>query len=314
MKEIFITGMEGMAGSHLARAAVEAGFKVSGTHHPSAGIGNIADLLEAQKVNLFGCDLTDRSDVRNLMAGLNPNAIFHLAGKANNPRSWQDATLPENIAMLNYMLQEVTKKEDRPRIIFASTVNVYGQQDSEDPFCEDHQLKPETPYALSKVTQEGLVNMYAQSFGLEVVVARPSQHTGRGRAPEFVEYEIAEQILSIERGKNSSHILVCNAAAEIDLLDVRDVARAYLLLAEKGKSGEVYNVSSGKTRLVREIAQIMIAASHLDSTGEVEVHSTGSERFAPARYSNHKILSLGWESQFTLEQTLEDLLNWMRER
>lgn len=192
IKEILITGMEGMAGSHLARAAVDAGFQVSGTRHPKADVVNIADLLKEQRVHLFDCDLTDRSNVKNLIDGINPDVIFHLAGRTNNPRSWLDDTLSENVTMLHNLLKEIEQKRNIPRLVLASTVNVYGPQISEEPFFEDSPVTPETPYALSKATQEQLAFLYSRKIGLEVVVARFSQHTGPGRAPDFVEYEIGE--------------------------------------------------------------------------------------------------------------------------
>lgn len=118
----------------------------------------------------------------------------------------------------------------------------------------------------------------------------------------------------MERNGRLPHISVRNAAAEVDMLDVRDVARAYLLLAQMGVDGEVYNISTGHAKSVGEIAQIMAAVSNLHNKNKIKISSTGSERFSPARYSNHKVLLIGWSPEITLRQTLEDFLNWLRQK
>ena len=106
-------------------------------------------------------------------------------------------------------------------------------------------LEPDNPYDLSKVTEDLMALQYHRSFGLEVIRARPFNHIGPRQSHRFVAAAFARQIARIEAGLQTPVVKVGNLDARRDFSDVRDVVRAYALLAEKGRPGEAYNIGSG---------------------------------------------------------------------
>lgn len=312
MERMLITGMEGMAGTHLARMANESGYRVFGTHYPTRYPQYLKGLITSGEITALSCDLTQKLQVDEVVNGVMPEVIIHLAGQSNPARSWEDTTFPDNAAMMNNLLQAIVRTHFRSKIIFASTTALYGLPTPLEPINEDGDVDPQTPYALSKDVLESLLKIYKRKYpDLRYVVARMSNHTGVGRGKGFVETEIGEQILAIEQGAEPN-ISVRNLLAEVALLDVRDAVRAYIVLVKNEETEGIYNVTPKKSYTVRVVAGQMVDASLISDKGSVRFQSSAVEQFVPARYSSRKILQLGWEPIIPLRQTLEDLLDWMR--
>lgn len=312
MERMLITGMEGMAGTHLARIASERGYRVFGTHYPTIYPQYLNGLIASGEIIALSCDLTRKPQVDEVVNKVMPEVIIHLAGQSNPARSWEDATFQDNAAMLNNLLQAIVRTHFRSKIIFASTTTLYGLPTPIEPVNEGGAMNPQTPYALSKGAQENLLRIYQRRYpDLRYVVARMSNHTGSGRGKAFVETEIGEQILTIEQGAEPN-ISVRNLLAEVALLDVRDAVEAYIILANNEQTNGTYNVTPGRSYTVRTIAELMVDVSQIPDKGNVRLKSSTLEQLVPARYSSRKILQLGWGPRIPLGHTLKDLLDWMR--
>ncbi len=200
-------------------------------------------------------------------------------------------------------------------MLLVSSAEVYGAvPQSRLPVAEDAPLAPVTPYAASKVAAEYLGVQAFLAHGLPVVRVRPFNHVGPGQSPNFVVAALAERIVAARRS-GASAILVGNLSARRDLTDVRDVVRAYRLLAETGAAGDVYNVCTGRDIAIEEVAARM---QHLAGT-ELRLEPDPAlarpvdvpvVRGDPGRLQ----AATGWAPVVDLDATLRDVLRFAEER
>ncbi|MCJ7582333.1 MAG: GDP-mannose 4,6-dehydratase, partial [Candidatus Aminicenantes bacterium] len=203
-----------------------------------------------------------------------------------------------------------------PRIQIAGSSEEYGHVNPHEvPMKETNPLRPLSPYAVSKVAQDLLGYQYFKSYGLKVVRTRGFNHTGPRRGEVFICSNFARQIASIEKGKTDPVIHVGNLEAKRDFTDVRDTVRAYWLSLEKGQSGDVYNIGRGETISMKEMLDKLLSFSHVDVDVKVD-----PQRLRPSDVpillsdSSKFKAKTGWEPVIPFDQTLEDLLNYWRER
>jgi len=185
---------------------------------------------------------------------------------------------------------------------------------NELPIKETNPLRPLSPYGVSKVAQDKLSYQYHKSYGLKIVVTRSFNHTGPRRGEVFATSNFAKQIAEIEKGKEPV-MWVGNLDARRDFTDVRDVVRAYWLAVEKGEFGEVYNICSEKARTIQEVLDLLLSMTNKN----IEVKQDPSRM----RPSDVEVLQgdcskfkkqTGWKPTIPFETTMEDLLNYWRER
>lgn len=312
-----ITGVTGFAGSHLADYLLGLGnVEVFGTYRVRSRMDNVRHL--AHRIRLVECDLCDATAVHRLISLVRPDRIFHLAAQSFVPTSWlaPSETFRTNVEGQINLLEAVRRSAPEARVQIACSSEEYGLvQESELPISEDQPLRPLSPYGVSKVAQDLLGFQYHQSFGLFVVRTRAFNHTGPRRGETFAESNFARQIARAELGLTEPALRVGNLDARRDYTDVRDTVRAYWLSLERGQPGEVYNIATGHTHPLREIAERLIAMARvplevrLDPTrlrpSDVPVLQGDARRFAAVS---------GWSPQIPLEQTLADLLDDWRQR
>ena len=179
--------------------------------------------------------------------------------------------------------------------------------------CEEEPTQAVNPYAYTKLCGEILSRFYAQIENMDIVIARSFPHTGPGQSPDFVCSDWASQIARIEKGLAEPVIKVGNISVQRDFLDVRDVVKAYALLMEKGKTGEVYNVCSGKSVLLKEILNILLSFSSKAIEIQVDSQKLRKSDISLLFGDNQKIKQeLSWEPKITLKQSLFDLLEYWR--
>lgn len=303
---VLVTGGAGFAGSHLvehlaARYRVVAWARAA----PPAEIGHLAEWRPV--------DVLDRAQVDAAVRDAQPAGIFHLAGLPNVAESWHDTARPlaMNVLGTHRILEAVRQSGLRCRILVAGSAHVY--RPSAAPIREDHALLPASPYALSKLAQEQLALRAAADDGLDVVVTRSFNHTGPRQAPSFVAPSFARQIAVIERGDAEPVIRVGNLDAERDLLDVRDVVRAYAALMESGTTGTVYNVASGVARSIRRVLDALVARAGVAIRIEVD-QSRMRPNDIPVLVGDASRLhtATGWKPTIPFEQTMDDLLEYWR--
>jgi len=316
-QKVLITGITGMAGSHLAELLVNEhpDHKVFGVKRWRSPMGNIASIVDY--VNLIDCDLTDPSGVQEMIEQIKPTIIFHLAAQSFVPTSWTNpaSTLTDNILMQLNIFEAVRHLKLDPTIQIALSSEEYGMvYPDEVPIREGNPLRPLSPYAVSKVAQDMLGYQYHQSHGLKVIRTRAFNHEGPRRGEVFVTSNFAKQVAEIELGLRLPVINHGNLDAKRDWTDVRDMVRGYLLSVKKCTPGEDYVLASGVTRTVKEMLDYLLSLSKvkieckLDPTrlrpSDVQVLLGDPSKFKKAT---------GWEPRFTFEQMMTDLLNYWRE-
>jgi len=308
-----ITGCTGFAGSHLAEYILSLGHEVHGTTRWRSKLENLQEIKDV--ITLHECDINDAFAFREVIKKVKPDYIFHLAAQSYVHASWKEPyqTLHTNIiGELNLFEAVKSISNYKPRILIAGSSEEYGQQ--ETGLSEDSPLLPLSPYGVSKVAQDLLAFQYFKSYGMHIVRTRAFNHTGPRRGEVFVCSTFAKQIAEIEKGKTPV-IYVGNLDAERDFTDVRDTVRGYWLALEKGEAGEVYNICSGKSIPIKNILRKLISMSKR----EIQIRND-PERMRPSDLkvlvgNNKKFCEkTGWKNQIPIDQTLEDLLNFWREK
>ncbi|UCH12385.1 MAG: GDP-mannose 4,6-dehydratase, partial [Candidatus Omnitrophota bacterium] len=203
-----------------------------------------------------------------------------------------------------------------PRIIVAGSSEEYGFViKSELPIKETHPLRPLSPYAVSKVGQDLLGYQYYKSYWLNVIRTRAFNHTGPRRGESFSCSNFAKQIALIEKKKQRPVIYVGNLNAKRDFTDVRDMVKGYWLVMQKGKPGEVYNICSGKAHTIKKALDILLSFAKVP----IKIKQAPS-RMRPSDVpvllgdcTKMKKLT-GWKPTIPFKKTMEDLLNYWREK
>jgi len=315
---VLITGITGFAGSHLADYILE--------NHPDVRLyglvrwrSRMENILHIQeKIELFEADLKDIVSLRKSLAEIKPDRIFHLAAQSFVPFSWKcpvETFAINAIGQIN-LFEAILSLGLSPKIQVAGSSEEYGLVNSDEvPMREENPLRPLSPYAVSKVAQDFLAWQYFKSYGLRTVRTRGFNHTGPRRGEVFICSNFAKQIAEIEKKKREPVIFVGNLEAKRDFTDVRDTVRAYWLSLEKGEEGEVYNIGKGKTCSMKEVLDILLSKSKVHVKIEVD-----SKRLRPSDVpvllsdcTRFRKLT-GWEPKIPFSQSLQDLLDYWRER
>ena len=291
----YVTGGSGFVGTWLRAHLEEAGDEV------------VATGAEV--------DVTDAEAIAAAMAGARPDAVYHLAGLAHVGRSWQEPAeyFRVNAGGTLNVLEAARHCADPPRVVVVSSAEVYGSvRPGQLPVGEDEPMRPVSPYAAGKAAAELLAVQAHLGHGLPVVRARPFNHTGPGQMPTFVVPAFARRIVAAQRD-GSGELRVGNLSAARDLLDVRDVVRAYRLLAVGGRPGEVYNVCSGEAVVVGDLVRRMLdlAGADLELVEDPELLRPVDVpvlRGDPSRLCD----TTGWRPSTALDDTLRAVLDEAR--
>lgn len=139
-----------------------------------------------------------------------------------------------------------------------------------DPVNEIMCFCPGNIYAATKACQNMIGKIYAQAYGMDVMMVRAFNHVGPNQTPVFVVADFCRQAAEIEKGLRESVIRVGNLSAKRDFSDVRDVVRAYTMLMEQGAAGESYNVGSGHAVAIQDILDMILNYSKAKIEVEVD--------------------------------------------
>ncbi len=272
----------------------------------------------AARVTTHQVDLLDRGAVGVVVRQVQPQWVFHLAALSSPTASWDDpaGTIATNAGLQANLLAALVKQNPMPRVVVVGSGDEYGRPPGRARRLDEATpLRPLTPYGVSKVTQDLLALQYHLSHGLPAIRMRPFNHAGPRQAPHFAIASFAQQIARIELGKQPPILKVGNLEARRDFTDVRDIARAYLLAAERGKPGEVYNIGSGTAPRLRELVALLLTMTPANITLEVDptrkhpaeadVYICDASRFTRLT---------GWRPRIGLERTLRDTLDDWRRR
>jgi GDP-4-dehydro-6-deoxy-D-mannose reductase len=257
-----------------------------------------------------GVDLRDADAARARLRDVAPDVVYHLAALASVGRSWDRPArvLVDNAAISLNVLEAVRREAPDARVVVASSGELYGPP-KRLPVDEKAPLRPQSPYAVSKASADLLAGLYADTHGLAIARARAFNHAGPGQADAYALSSFARQAAA-----GATTIRMGRPDTRRDYTDVRDVVRAYRLLAERGEAGGVYNVCSGKSTSAAELVALVAAAVGRELAIEVE----------PARVRAHDVLEVrgsaarlraatGWEPEIPLARTAADVVAWWRE-
>ena len=270
--------------------------------------------LPAEAGEGVAVDLRELDAVRRLLADLRPEVVYHLAALSSVGRSWEDpaATVQDNVATAVNMLEALRLDLPDARVVWVGTCESYGPP-RQLPVAEDAPLNPANPYAVSKTAGDLLAAVYADAHGLDLVRARPFNHAGPGQLPIFIVSSLAQQAAQANvAGELSIRIVTGNPETRRDFTDVRDVVRAYRLLAERGHAGQIYNVCSG---------QSISPADQIAVLGELVAPAVIDHAVDPDRVRAHEVMDLrgsndriradaGWQPEIPFRQTMLDTLRW----
>lgn len=315
MRKVLITGATGFAGSFLTEYLTSlSDFEVFGTYVSDESLKNVSDFKD--KANYIKLDLLENEEVEKAIKEIKPDLVFHLAAMSSPGKSFSEPsqTIMNNVNSEINLLEAMREHSKDAKILIVSSADVYGIVTSENlPIDEETPLNPANPYAVSKIAQDYLGLEYFNVYKLNIVRARPFNHIGPRQSLGFVVSDFAKRIVDIEKGKTAPVLKVGNLSAKKDFTDVRDMVRAYALVLEKGKLGEVYNIGSGICHSIEEIVEMMRNISkakfELEKDEELFRPSENPELIADTA----KLRSvIDWRPEISLEKTLEDTINYWR--
>lgn len=310
--KVFITGITGMAGSEFAKAYKKKGDEVVGIARNSAP----ARMYEDKKTNVIRCDLLDRDHIERTIEAEQPDLVIHMAAQAFNGWSWDCEVLTHQtnyFGSLN-LIRAVQKMKKPARMLLACTSAEYGAFKPEEcPLKEDRNLRPLTPYGVSKVGMEMIAHQYIANYNMEIFLPRMFIHVGTGHPPATAIQNFARQLAMIKQGKMKPEIHVGDLSTYRDFIDVRDGVNAMMMLAESDLVGIPVNICTGTGYKIEDILNKLIKITGL----EVEVIQ--DKKFM--RVSDEKVLigdnsrlkSLGWKQKYTIDETLKEVFDdWMK--
>ena len=344
-KNVLITGISGFVGSYLAKYLVNEGANVYGIIRRRAdGIipKNILEKRIEKNVKLIEGDLRDIYSLAYALDEAQPDFVFHLAAQSFVPRSF---THPLETFQINTMgtanlLEAIRIKDYDPVIIFAGSSEEYGlvisstihyerikqkyghifpepKRIPELPINENNPLRPMSPYAVSKIHGEYIFRNYHYTYGMKTIVSRGFNHEGAGRGKMFVTSVVTRQVMQYKYGETDK-ITIGNVNAFRDWSHVLDIVKGYCLLAEKGKTGDVYNQGSMRTNSV--LSYILLS---LEQAGwkvkKIETMKNNKIVKNPTEIDNSEIFGVRFEKtkidnmllNFEIEFTLNDKGIWV---
>ena len=299
-----ITGSQGFVGHYLRQELESNGYTVTG--------------LDVQAGdNTIQVDLLDSEQVKAAVWEVAPDIVIHLAGQANVGLSWK---IPQKTVQINLvgtinLMEAVREFNPYVRMVLVGSSDQYGNLGvAGADVCEDLLTKPQTPYAVSKKAQEEMAMVYVKAYGMNICMTRSFNHGGAGQREGFLIPDFAAGIVRVERGE-AAELRVGNLSARRDFTHVKDIVRAYRLLAEKGCAGEVYNVGSGKTVSAQEILDQLreMARCHIPvSQDPAKMRPSDT----PVICCNHDKLTrdTGWVPVYVIEDIVRETLLFFREK
>jgi len=291
-----VTGSEGFVARHLIRHLEMSGDVVVG-------------------VDRSVVDVTDLEQTRRAVGDAAPEVIYHLAALTHVGDSWADPVEYTRVNVLGtkYVLDAANDAAPESTVIVISSADVYGVVREEDlPIAEDFRVAPANPYASSKVEAEHLAREAVRLRHQSVIVARPFNHLGPGQSTRFVVPALVSRLLEAVRD-GAGTISVGDLSTRRDFTDVRDVVRAYRLLAHFGVSGEIYNVASGHDVLLADIAHQLVGLLAPEVRLVRDGRLTRPVEIPVMRGSFQRIHeATGWEPVIALSQSLNDVIEDLR--
>lgn len=309
-----VTGAAGFVGQWVGRELVERGWDVTGTCLEDAPPA-VAPNDPLKSVRWRVADVRRSEDLAGVLDAANPDAVVHLAGVAFVPAAQADpaAALEVNVIAAARLLADVKARRLAgtldPVVLVVGSGEQYGRHDAgEMPLPESAEQRPHSVYAASKTAQEFIALEAFRSAGVRIVATRSFNHGGPGQAERFVLPALVRRALAL-RASGERGLAVGNTTTVRDFLHVRDVARAYADLLERGTAGDVFNVASGTGVDVGTLARRVLALVGVDA-----ILNTDAALVRPVEVpvligdATKLRRATGWSPRFTLDSIIDDLI------
>lgn len=260
-------------------------------------------------------DVLRKDDVKNLIDEIKPDIIYHLAAQSSVAVSWKKPQLTAEINIIG-SINVMEALPDGVRLILIGSGEEYGFiRENACPIKETENLNPANIYAVSKVCAGMIGRIYHRAYGKDIIIVRAFNHSGAGQAETFVISDFCKQIAEIENGLRPPEICTGNLSAQRDFTDVRDIARAYRLLGEKGVSGNTYNVGRGKAVSIEYILNTAIGLSEVQITRKTDPNRLRASDVSIIEPDISEISNdTGWTAIISIKRTISDTLDYWREK
>ena len=293
MKALIIGG-GGFVGPYLAKHLTEdLGYTVTVTKTEK-------ETLNLDGVGIANLNILDKEQIKELLVNEEPDYVFHLAAQSSVAYSWKNPslTIDVNVKGCANLLDVLRELEKKPRVLLIGSGEEYGHiKSSECPIVEDNTVRPGNIYAATKACQNMLGKIYADAYGLDVIMVRAFNHIGPNQLPMFVVIKVG------------------NLSAKRDFTDVRDVVKAYALLVMNGRRGETYNVGTGNAVSIQEILDRIVSMSECEIKVEVDPAKLRPVDVPIIEPDITKIVDeVGWHPEIDLNETLKETLTYWRSK
>ena len=326
VKRALITGITGMVGSHLADYLLaQTDWEIFGMSRWRSSLDNIKHLInrieKKDRLELIYGDLNDYVSLQHVIENSKPDYVFHLAAQSYPKTSFESPldTLNTNILGTNRILEALRKSSYKDSIIhICASSEVFGRVSKDKlPIHEDITFHPASPYAISKVGTDLIGRFYGEAYGMKCITTRMFTHTGPRRGDVFAESSFAKQIAMIEKSLIEPVIKTGNLDSLRTFADVRDAVDAYYKLVTINPiAGEYYNIGGTFTCTIGEMLDQLLTFTSIKNIkiikDESRIRPIDADLQVPdtTKFTKHT----GWEPKINFKKTMEDLLNYWRDR
>jgi GDP-4-dehydro-6-deoxy-D-mannose reductase len=262
-------------------------------------------------------DLRDVERLEKLILSYKLSHVIHLAAQAFVPESFSNPreTFDINFTGTFNLLTALEKAQFTGKMLYVGTGDMYGAVSPEQlPIRETYSLAPRSPYSVSKVAADRLCYQWSQTADFQIVMARPFNHIGAGQNDRFVVSNFAKQVMEIKLGLREPVLHVGDLGVSRDFTDVRDVARAFEYLLNKGVNGEAYNICSGKECLLSEVLVTLLELAAVEATIQQDPSRMRNNEHRRIYGSCEKLTNdTGWKPEIPLVESLGSLLDYWEE-
>ena len=310
--KVLVLGATGFVGSYLVERALAAGHDVLGTsYNPTIDPRDWAGFQD----RIVRCDIRYREQTDRVIAGFRPDVVYLLSAQSYPALSWQAPieTLDTNVLGTANVYESIRAAGIDPVVVVACSSAQYGEVQADAiPVKEEHPLRPLHPYGISKVATEMLALQYWSNWKIRSVCARIFNTTGARKTGDVCA-ALTQRVARIEAGQIPPVLKVGNQDTWRAITDVRDLASALELLAEKGEAGGVYNISGGRTYQIRELVERVVAAARVPIAVETDpALLRPSDEKVIFGDSGRLVARTGWKQQVDIATTLGDMIAYWR--
>ncbi|MFQ5747409.1 MAG: GDP-mannose 4,6-dehydratase [Gemmatimonadota bacterium] len=317
--KVLVTGADGFVGEHLVANLLEAGYEVCASTLNLPPTRSTLEPAQMASVDWKAADVRDHDALYRLVAALQPDQIYHLAGFSSGALAREQAALALEVnagGTVNLCEAVLAAKEDfpdfDPRILVMGSGDAYGDAARSDrPLTEDMHLRPVSPYGLSKACEEIAAHTYRRARSLRILVVRGFNLVGVGQQRPFVVPEFCEQVACIAAGRKEPVVHVGNLDVERDFTDVRDGVEAFRLLMELERPDAAYNVASGRAIPIRTILEWIIDEAGIAVEVQVDPARVREEEVSRITGCADRLREqTGWEPRRSIEAAVRETYAW----